>query len=126
MEPKPRKKRQTRPKKVTLDSEAKQLSAASISVPKSVTEDELKAVTEVLSKALFRHRNEAIIDKEDSVKEIESVAHMLEEFVDPFILIGFTLTGEKVFVFNAKNQRDEAAIVDLLREVFFGVIQERK
>jgi hypothetical protein len=105
------------------------------SVPKSksssvVNEEIPKAekinIDNLIAQAFTRHKFEKILnEKKEKFKEITHLATMAEEYLSCFSLIGYTLQGEKVCVFNAANSKDEAALVDLLRSTFLEIANNR-
>lgn len=83
-------------------------------------------VNKLLSQALIRYKNDSLIqDKQDKLHELEHLGKIVEEYLSCFSLIGFTLQGEKVCLFNATTSKDEGALVDLLRSTFVEIINNR-
>mgnify|MGYP001547179029 CR=1 FL=1 len=83
-------------------------------------------VNRLLSQALTRYKNDSLIqDKQDKLKELEHLGKIVEEYLSCFTLIGFTMQGEKVCLFNASTSKDEGALVDLLRSTFLEIINNR-
>lgn len=52
----------------------------------------------------------------DDYKPLETIA---SEFLKAFLIIGYTLTGEKIVIGHATNQLDHDALVEHLRQTFF-------
>jgi hypothetical protein len=75
-------------------------------------------INQLISQALIRYKHEQFYDKKQKFKEIGHLAGICEEYLSSFALIGYTLEGEKVVVFNHPTPKDEAALVDLLRLTF--------
>lgn len=83
-------------------------------------------VNKLLSQALTRYKNDSLIqDKQDKLHELEHLGKIVEEYLSCFTLIGFTMQGEKVCLFNAATSKDEGALVDLLRSTFLEIINNR-
>jgi len=83
-------------------------------------------VNKLLSQALTRYKNDSLIqDKQDKLHELEHLGKIIEEYLSCFTLIGFTMQGEKVCLFNATTSKDEGALVDLLRSTFLEIINNR-
>lgn len=83
-------------------------------------------IDNLISQAFTRHKFEKLVnEKKEKFKEITHLASMAEEYLSCFSLIGYTLQGEKVCVFNAANSKDEAALVDLLRSTFLEIANNR-
>lgn len=83
-------------------------------------------VNKLVSQALTRYKNDSLIqDKQDKLHELEHLGRIVEEYLSCFTLIGFTMQGEKVCLFNATTSKDEGALVDLLRSTFLEIINNR-
>jgi hypothetical protein len=97
----------------------------------SLHEDALSApeqlsVNYVLNQALARYKNDATMsDKQQKLKEISHLGNIVDEYLSCFTIIGYTMQGEKVCIFNAKTSKDEAALVDLLRSTFLEIVNNR-
>jgi hypothetical protein len=91
----------------------------------SVTNNEKLGIEQLFEQALARHNKEVLQDKKQKHKEIDHLALMTEEYLSCFALIGYTLQGEQVSIFNANNAKDEAAVVDLLRATFLEIANNR-
>lgn len=117
---KPRKKILT-PTSLTTFSE---LSAPVKSETKLTTTEQLD-FKKLFEQALVRHKKDIFEDKKDKLQEISHLASMAEEYLSTFALIGYSLQNEKVVIFNVKNSKDEAALVDLLRATFIEIVNNR-
>ncbi len=82
-------------------------------------------IEQVFAQALDRYKNELIDRKKDSCKELNHLSSIVEEYLSCFALIGFSLEGDKVCIFNANNARDEGALVDHLRSTFIEIASNR-
>ena len=83
-------------------------------------------IDNLIQQAFTRHKFESLVnEKKEKFKEITHLASIVEEYLSCFSLIGYTLQGEKVCVFNAATSKDEAALVDLLRSTFLEIANNR-
>ena len=83
-------------------------------------------INHLLTQALSRYKNDAILqDKKDKLGELQHLSNIVEEYLSCFTLIGYTMQGEKVCLFNAATSKDEAALVDLLRATFLEIVNNR-
>ena len=98
------------------------ISAESI---KAVPKNEKVEINQLFAQALARHKSEVLQDKKQKHKEIDHLTLMTEEYLSCFSIVGYTLQGEQVCVFNANNPRDEAALVDLMRATFLEIANNR-
>lgn len=130
-------KKDKRTQKQNSKSSKKRTSPLTVSVSMTATSEENSDTTlvatpeqininHVLNQALVRYKNDAAVqDKHHKLKEISHLGNMVEEFLSCFTLIGFTMQGEKVCIFNAKTSKDEGALVDLLRSTFLEIVNNR-
>lgn len=61
-------------------------------------------------------------DKDEKMQEIIHLESVMSEFLSSFIVIGYNLEGEKVFIGHAKSQQQHDALVEHLRVTFFNII----
>ena len=47
---------------------------------------------------------------------------MVSEFLKTFMVLGYDLNGEKVFIMHATNPHDKDALVEHLRTTLLGII----
>lgn len=90
-----------------------------------VSKDKKTEINELFAQALARHKNEIFQDKKQKYKEIDHLALITKEYLSCFSLIGYTMQGEQVCIFDANNSRDEAALVDLMRATFLEIANNR-
>lgn len=112
-------------KKTNASTKTKKKSGMSVEGIKPASGAEKVEINELFMQALARHKNEVLQDKKQKHKEIDHLTLMTEEYLSCFSIIGYTLQGEQVCVFNANNPRDEAALVDLLRATFVEIVSNR-
>jgi hypothetical protein len=82
-------------------------------------------IENVFKQALTSYKEETFAKKKESYKELTHLGKIVEEYLGCFALIGFTMKGEKVCMINATNDRDEGALVDLLRTTFMDIANNR-
>ena len=107
-------KRRTKKSSLPLDKEE-------IVMPKA----EQINIENLFTQALMRFKDDELADKKQKHKEINHLANIVEEYLSCFMLIGFSMQGEKVCVFTAPTSKDEGAIMDLLRSTFFDISNNR-
>lgn len=91
-----------------------------------VSSPEQVDVDKLINQVLARYKNDSILnDKKEKIKEVSYLGSIIEEYLSCFTLIGYTIEGEKICIFNAKTSKDEAALVDLLRATFIEVVSNR-
>lgn len=112
------------PKKTTNSSKSKK-KQGSPEKNTQITKNEKLGIEQLFEQALARHKKEVLQDKKQKHKEIDHLALMTEEYLSCFALIGYTLQGEQVSIFNANNAKDEAAVVDLMRATFLEIANNR-
>ncbi|MEY5134393.1 MAG: hypothetical protein RL709_82 [Pseudomonadota bacterium] len=82
-------------------------------------------VTNIVKQAVDRHKAEMLADRKAQFKEIGQLSSIAEEYLSCFSIIGYSLQGERVCIFNATTAKDEAALVDLLRSTFLDIVNNR-
>jgi len=108
-------------KRNTVSSAKESLSADEVPISKG----EQLTVNQLIAQTLIRYKHEQIQDKKQKFKEIGHLAGMCEEYLSSFALIGYSLEGEKIVVFNHPTSKDEAALTDLLRTTFIGLMSNQ-
>ena len=112
-------------KKSSTSAKTKKKQSAAAESIKPASKTEKLEINQLFSQALARHRNEVLQDKKQKHKEIDHLTLMTEEYLSCFSIVGYTLQGEQVCVFNANTPRDEAALVDLMRATFLEIANNR-
>lgn len=82
-------------------------------------------IDQLIAQAYSRHRDEIILDKKIKVKELNHFASTAEEYLNCYLLIGFSLQNEKVILQSVSTPKDEAALMDLLRSTFMEFMSNR-
>jgi hypothetical protein len=101
--------------------ESKSISDTSDEISKA----EKANINQLLAQAFYRFKEEEQKDLKVKHKELGHLAIMAEEYLSTFALIGYSLQGEEVVMFNMPTSKDEAALVDLLRCTFFDIVSKR-
>jgi hypothetical protein len=83
------------------------------------------SVDQLITQALARHKAELAADKKIKVKELGHLASLAEEYLNCFLLIGFSVQNEKVILQSMSTSKDEAALMDLLRTTFIELLGNR-
>lgn len=97
------------------------LSAEEVVIPKA----EQINIDQLFAQALLRHKSEMLADKKLKVKELRHFSSIANEYLNSFILIGYSLQDEKVVLLNMPTPKDEAALIDLLRSTFLELASDR-
>jgi beta-N-acetylglucosaminidase len=84
-----------------------------------------KEVDKIIAQALVRYKDDLNLDKKVKFKEMSHLNAIAEEYLNCFLLVGYSMLNEKVVIFNANNPKDEAAVVDLLRSTFLDIANNR-
>lgn len=96
-----------------------QLSEDPLSLPEQAN------LQQLFAQCLNRYQSEELVEKKLKHKEMNQLASIMEEYLNCFIVVGFSLQDEKVCIFNASTSKDEAALVDFLRATFFEISNNR-
>lgn len=84
-------------------------------------EKQLAQVEEVIKNAFLRFYDNATL-KQYKVKDLEHLDTVVSEFLKTFMVLGYDLNGEKVFIMHATNPHDKDALVEHLRTTLLGII----
>lgn len=90
-----------------------------------LTKIEQIEVEQLITQALTRHKDELAVDKKRKLKELNHFAATAEEYLNCYLLIGFSLQNEKVILQSTTTPKDEAALMDLLRTTFLDFMGNR-
>jgi hypothetical protein len=97
------------------------LSALNATEENILPEKQLAQVEEVIKNAFLRFADAAQM-KQYRVKDLEHLDSMVSEFLKTFMVLGYDLNGEKVFIMHATNPHDRDALVEHLRTTLLGII----
>lgn len=84
-------------------------------------EKQLAQVQEVIKNAFLRFYDNAQL-RQYKVKDLEHLDTMVSEFLNVFMILGYDMNGEKVFIMHATNPHDKDALVEHLRTTLLGII----
>lgn len=115
-----------RPKRETASSKKNMPSDVPSQEECSLSKAEQLTVNQLIAQTLIRYKNEQLQDKKQKFREVGHLAGICEEYLSSFALIGYTLEGEKVVVFNHATPKDQAALMDLLRTTFIGLMSNEQ
>jgi hypothetical protein len=97
------------------------LSATNVDAPtKKILTKNLK-MEEIIKEAFLRF-NDTVTIKASKVKDLEHLDNIAEEFLQAYMILGYDLNGEKVFIMHANNPHDKDALVEHLRTTLLGII----
>lgn len=100
-------------------------------IDSSIQEEQLNlfdqnSVERLILQSLARYKKDILTDdKQQKLNELSHLGIMVEEYLSCFTIIGYSLQGEKVCLFNAPTSKDEGALVDLLRSTFLEIVNNR-
>ncbi len=86
---------------------------------------EQNSIDQIIAQAYNRHKDELIADKKQKIKELNHFAATAEEYLNCYLLIGYSLQNEKVILQSMSSPKDEAALMDLLRSTFMDFMGNR-
>lgn len=91
----------------------------------SLSKLEQIGIDQLISQSLSRHKDEALTDKRIKIKELSHLSAVAEEYLNCFILVGYSVQNEKVILQNMATPKDEAALVDLMRSTYIDIASNR-
>ena len=110
-------------KDMSLDTTTVQGSATVVDIPavdKPNKQDVKQFISEVHKIVSQSLKNEQITSKE---KDFENIQNLLTEYLNSFILFGYTANNERVLMSFYKNQLEQDALVEQLRKLFFNTME---
>lgn len=81
-------------------------------------------IEHLIASAFLRHEKDRVIDLNQQTKELNHMVAMLEEYLSSFLVIGYTMNNEPVAFKHAPTTKDDLAILELFRNVFFRSVQQ--
>jgi len=72
--------------------------------------------------AIAETKKEIEAQRQERIREIATLEPIIAEFLQSFIVVGYTMDGEKVFIGHARNRQQHDALVEHLRLTFFNII----
>jgi hypothetical protein len=87
-------------------------------------QDQQLELEEVIKQAFIRFSDAAQL-KQYKVKDLEHIDAIVTEFLKSFMILGYDLNGEKVFIMHATNPHDRDALVEHLRTTLLGIINSQ-
>jgi len=79
-----------------------------------------KDVKELTHKALVSFLKDQLKDKASNKTDLDVLSVQISEFLNSFILIGYTLQGEPVSMISAHNQQEADSLGTLLNKFMFN------
>ena len=124
----PKKRKRGRPKKVKKSEEPieESLEEDTELVEMEIYLDDPEDV-EMLKNIIEKHKQGELQDynkKCDLMKEATFVKNMLSEHLDGFLVVGYTLDGQRVTIKHTKTDREEDALIEQLRLIFLKLMGE--
>lgn len=89
--------------------------------PSGLDKKQLVQVEDVIKQAFLRFYDTATV-KQHKVKDLEHLTGIVTEYLQAFMVLGYDINGEKVFVMHATNPHDRDALVEHLRTTLLGII----
>jgi len=82
-------------------------------------------IEQVFAQAMADYKDELLSKTKRHNKDLSHLSRIVEEYLSCFALVGFSMEGDKVCIFNAQNAKDEGALVDHLRSTFIDIANNR-
>lgn len=75
-------------------------------------------LNEILKREIIQRQKKQ--DREAS--EYKTLENITTEFLKSFIIIGYTLKGEKIIIGHANSQQENDSLIENLRQTFFNIV----
>jgi hypothetical protein len=94
---------------------SKRTASSSLSAKEEVI-DEVSArrIQEVLEHSALLHNIEEVRKQKLKNQDTQALAHIAEEYMKCFVILGYDLHGDKVTIVNANNSQDQDSLVEHL------------
>jgi hypothetical protein len=77
-------------------------------------------VREFTNKTIQTFLHKKLQEKSDRRKDIEALNHTVQEFLNSFIILGYTEEGEPVNIISAHNQQEADSLATLVNKFFIN------
>ncbi len=84
----------------------------------------LKQINTFLEKEVALQQNEKINRIKEKIADFAPLEAILKEWLKSFLVIGYTLEGQKFYMGSAKNQQENDALIEHMRSTFFNIINK--
>jgi len=64
--------------------------------------------------------------RQENIRDLSMLKSVVEEYLDGFILFGYTISGERIVVTSYPTPKDKDAVLEFLRFVFFHQMNQRQ
>lgn len=132
---KPQKKNTTKEK---ITSEVPSTSAAPMSIPEisqklpilqktslTITPEQFDALVDKHAHQLIKQTQDAEsrMKKIETNKDLESLNNLVKEYLNSFILLGYTIGDERVLIQHVGTHKDKDALMELMKNIFLNLQQ---
>lgn len=76
--------------------------------------------SELTNSAVFQHLQNKLKEKYSKRKDIEALVHTVQEFLNSFVILGYTFEGEPVHFISAHNQQEADSLATLINKFFIN------
>ncbi len=77
-----------------------------------------------LQKSLDRFLKENRTQQQTAIRDLGLLKSIITEYLDSFILFGYSIDGERVIIQNFEKSKDRDALMEFLKIIFFKQQQE--
>lgn len=77
-------------------------------------------VRDFTNKTIQNFLHKKLQEKSDRRKDIEALNHTVQEFLNSFIILGYTEEGEPVNIISAHNQQEADSLATLVNKFFIN------
>jgi len=77
-------------------------------------------VRELTNKAIYNFLSGKLKEKVEKRNDIEALSNTVEEFLNCFIILGYTENGEPVNIISAHNQQEADSLATLVNKFFMN------
>jgi hypothetical protein len=120
-------------KSVSQNTNNPSLSSESIQQKKGMTDADVQELNKKvyaainnleLQKSLDRFLKENRTQQQTALRDLGLLKSIITEYLDSFILFGYSIDGERVIIQNFEKSKDRDALMEFLKIIFFKQQQE--
>lgn len=83
-----------------------------------------KNIEELLRSVMQEHLNHQTNAKIENTKNMHKLINLISEYLSPFLILGYDVTGKPVNIIHAKSQMDADALGASINRFFFNAVKK--
>lgn len=92
--------------------------------PSKILKMDKKNIEELLRSVMQEHLNYQTSAKIENTKNMHKLINLISEYLSPFLILGYDVTGKPVNIIHAKSQMDADALGASINRFFFNAVKK--